>query len=374
MVDFWALTGGMRELKKTGITNLWRSENGTYYLVAKIGGKRVVRSLRTSKREAARELLPGKLKAEKDRLARAAGLVVFTADAGDAEVGSWKGVLYGWLEFQQRRPDLQERTRDFYGDMVAYALRWLEGDALVSRSTRREMELWWQIVSEKYAERTANNMLAAVRGALELAEESGVEVPTGLMAGCRKLKIPPRELVVPTNDDLEAILLEVESTGRPTAEEARDLIEFLAFVGCRIGEAREVTWGDVKRDEILIRGKENERGRARTKGGDFRRVPIADRVGRLLKRRKWVGARSRDRIFQVKSPKRSLEGACRRLKLPHLRVHDLRHFFATHCIERGVDIPTVAGWLGHKDGGVLAMKTYGHVRNEHSRQMGKRIG
>jgi hypothetical protein len=31
-----------------------------------------------------------------------------------------------------------------------------------------------------------------------------------------------------------------------------------------------------------------------------------------------------------------------------------------------VDIPTVSRWLGHKDGGALAMKTYGHLRREHS--------
>jgi len=46
--------------------------------------------------------------------------------------------------------------------------------------------------------------------------------------------------------------------------------------------------------------------------------------------------------------------------------HEFRHFFATTCIEAGVDIPTVARWLGHKDGGVLAMRVYGHLRQEHS--------
>jgi hypothetical protein len=34
--------------------------------------------------------------------------------------------------------------------------------------------------------------------------------------------------------------------------------------------------------------------------------------------------------------------------------------------DSGVDIPTVSRWLGHKDGGALAMKTYGHLRREHS--------
>ena len=46
-----------------------------------------------------------------------------------------------------------------------------------------------------------------------------------------------------------------------------------------------------------------------------------------------------------------------------------RHFFATTCIESGVDIPTISRWLGHKDGGALAMRTYGHLRDEHSLAM-----
>jgi integrase len=53
--------------------------------------------------------------------------------------------------------------------------------------------------------------------------------------------------------------------------------------------------------------------------------------------------------------------------------HDLRHLFATRCIESGVDIPTVSRWLGHKDGGALAMKTYGHLRDQHSQQMAARV-
>jgi integrase len=53
--------------------------------------------------------------------------------------------------------------------------------------------------------------------------------------------------------------------------------------------------------------------------------------------------------------------------------HDLRHLFATVCIESGVDIPTVSRWLGHKDGGPLVMKTYGRLRNEHSLNGAKKV-
>ncbi|MFM1737808.1 tyrosine-type recombinase/integrase [Akkermansia muciniphila] len=59
--------------------------------------------------------------------------------------------------------------------------------------------------------------------------------------------------------------------------------------------------------------------------------------------------------------------------MPHVRIHDLRHFFATSCIEAGIDIPTVAKWLGHRDGGALAMKVYGHLRDEHSKEAARKL-
>ena len=52
-----------------------------------------------------------------------------------------------------------------------------------------------------------------------------------------------------------------------------------------------------------------------------------------------------DAISQIDSAKRSLATACRRLVYPHFTHHDLRHFFATTCIEAGVDILTVSRWL-----------------------------
>jgi integrase len=68
----------------------------------------------------------------------------------------------------------------------------------------------------------------------------------------------------------------------------------------------------------------------------------------------------------VNEAQHSMNRAFEELGMERFTHHDLRHYFATVCIESGVDIPTVAKWLGHKDGGALAMRTYGHLRNEHS--------
>ena len=34
---------------------------------------------------------------------------------------------------------------------------------------------------------------------------------------------------------------------------------------------------------------------------------------------------------------------------------------------------TVSRWLGHKNGGALAMKVYGHLRNQRSQEMARKV-
>ncbi|HZM05465.1 MAG TPA: hypothetical protein VFC44_20895 [Candidatus Saccharimonadales bacterium] len=46
-----------------------------------------------------------------------------------------------------------------------------------------------------------------------------------------------------------------------------------------------------------------------------------------------------------------------------------KKIFATRCKESGVDMPPASRCFGHKDGGTLALKVYGHSRNEHSASM-----
>jgi len=51
----------------------------------------------------------------------------------------------------------------------------------------------------------------------------------------------------------------------------------------------------------------------------------------------------------------------------------LRHYFASVCVMAGIDYKTIAVWLGHGDGGVLVAKTYGHLRQGHTKEQMKRI-
>src|SRR5205823_14798343 len=79
------------------------------------------------------------------------------------------------------------------------------------------------------------------------------------------------------------------------------------------------------------------------------------------------------KVFAVRECQKAFDRACKKVGTDRITHHDLRHLFATRCIESAVDIPTVSRWLGHKDGGALAMKTYGHLRREHSIAQAQRV-
>ncbi len=77
--------------------------------------------------------------------------------------------------------------------------------------------------------------------------------------------------------------------------------------------------------------------------------------------------------MKVQECQKAIDRACKLLEIDRITHHDLRHFFATSCIEAGIDIPTVSRWLGHKDGGALAMRVYGHLRDHHSQAMAQKV-
>lgn len=78
-------------------------------------------------------------------------------------------------------------------------------------------------------------------------------------------------------------------------------------------------------------------------------------------------------VLRVREAQKAMDSAAKKVGMARITHHDLRHLFATACIESGVDIPTVSRWLGHRDGGALAMKVYGHLRDHHSAAAARRV-
>ena len=125
-----------------------------------------------------------------------------------------------------------------------------------------------------------------------------------------------------------------------------------------------------EKELILVTG-----GEAGTKNYSQRSIPLFEPAKQLLLRLsggKEMPALSR--IFTHKSSKTALKHASHAIGLPdgqHFTHHDMRHFFCSNALEENIPDHVIAAWLGHKDGGILVRKTYGHLRVGHSTEMAK---
>jgi integrase len=182
-------------------------------------------------------------------------------------------------------------------------------------------------------------------------------VPASKVLRRRPLKLtrPPP----PTQLEFARLVEECERLAR---SHAALVVEFLAHTGLRITSARNVRWPDVHADRIEYVGK----------GGRLCSVPIINGLRGVLERLRALGD-SRGFVLPRPAIRRGLAKACARAGLRRLSHHDFRHMFTTRCIESGVDVPTLARWLGHHDGGALLGKRYFHLLDSHSQAMDARV-
>ena len=157
----------------------------------------------------------------------------------------------------------------------------------------------------------------------------------------------------------------------------RGLIIFLCDTGARLGEALTLTWANVDLDR-------SPRGVVRfmeTKSGRPRAVPLTDRVAYLLRRWRSAAAQNGERVFLYRPEGRG-NGACVNpgkpmpYRRPHgawrtaakaagladVRLHDLRHTFASRLVMRGVPLATVSRLLGHAS--IQMTMRYAHLAPE----------
>lgn len=226
---------------------------------------------------------------------------------------------------------------------------------------------------------SVNRAIDTLRRILDIAVERGA-IHTNPVAvrpseGRLKKKVTRKDLILPSTADVARLFAAMENNGARGGWglEAADFCRFMMTSGARVGEVKHVSWSCVDWDskQLHIRGEKSETSN--------RLVPLNPELEALLRkiqeRRKRAAIFTadgkpflapQDPLFRIAECQKTIDKASETLGITRITHHDFRHLFATRCIECGVDIPTVSRWLGHADGGALAMKTYGHLRQEHS--------
>lgn len=193
---------------------------------------------------------------------------------------------------------------------------------------------------------TIKKYISAVSVMLKRACRLGYIAAMPLMPEKRTLKSPePRDLVI--RDEWMAALL--DAIERKENRLSLGLTIFLREMGCRVGEALDLTWDRVDLDKGEVQF-------VKTKGAMPRRLPL---TGPALGVVKTMQARGSEAVFPIAYGTFLLHysdakhDACDRLGLgPTVRkewvIHTLRHTRITELASNGHAAPAIQAWAGHK--------------------------
>ena len=212
-------------------------------------------------------------------------------------------------------------------------------------TTRRLDDLVEDLRASGLSNTTIKKYISAASVMLKRACRLGYIDAMPLMPEKRTLRSPePRDLVI--RDEWMAALL--DALERKENRLSLGLTIFLREMGCRVGEALDLTWDRVDLDKGEVQF-------VKTKGAMPRRLPL---TGPALGVVKTMRARGSERVFPtcygtfLSHYSDAKHVACDQLGLgPTVRkewvIHTLRHTRITELAANGHAAPAIQAWAGH---------------------------
>ncbi len=163
------------------------------------------------------------------------------------------------------------------------------------------------------------------------------------------------------------------------------------YTGLRIGELLALEWSDIdfQRGTIMVsktchdgRGDNGKLCRITDTpktASSKRTIPMPKQLLPLLKEKKRnslsknVIETTKGEAVRVNSYQRSFETLQKKLGIEKKGFHSLRHTFATHALECGMDVKTLSEILGHKNA-MVTLNRYAHSLQEHKQEMMNKVG
>ncbi|WP_119302918.1 site-specific integrase [Dongia deserti] len=266
------------------------------------------------------------------------------------------------INIRRRNPDgtMRSGTKDDLG-RIKRMEEYFGTDALLSQviAPAKIAEYRKHLLATGIKPNSANRILNIFRAVLNAAFKAG-----GLA----------REPIIENftaNDARERFLSEDEEKRLLKACPAylRNLVQFYLDTGARHDEGVKLTWDRVS----LVKDGRSSVTFTNTKNGKARTVPLPSRTAAMLTRLRPKGLKKQSRVFLWKAPgakkavpfadpKKAWETARTAAKLDGLRIHDLRHTYASKLIKKRVPLYDVSKLMGH--GSVRMTERYAHLVQE----------
>lgn len=360
-------------MKRTRVERgVYRQANGNYGIYVLAGGelrwKTVGNKLAEARRQ--RELLSAK--AQQGELPRHCTLTFAELAA------TW---IEGF-EAQVRSGERAERTLEHYRYQLRRNLLPTLGQKKVQEiSTDDCARLIAKLRARGLSPKTIAGALVPLGRVFSLALRRGYinSNPLQRLETSERPRVHRREQRVLTHEEMRKLLAACLPSYRP-------LVTTALYTGMRLSELLGLTWAEVDFDAGLIRVRHQlsrgrrdraaRRVRLKTKAA-VRDIPLLPQLGSLLKQHKLAAPFSDDRDYVFSTTlgtplgyrnveRRGLTRAAKKAGLEQegllpLRLHDLRHTFASHLIvDLRLDVAQVSRILGHARPSIT-LDTYTHL-------------
>jgi integrase len=240
--------------------------------------------------------------------------------------------------------------------------------------------------------RTCNLYVGALKQVLRHCHERGQLSRLPELKRLKQPKTPRRDDQYLSDEQIAQLLANCRPEVNKNAEQMKLFLRFLLLTGAREQEATRVRWSDVHLDRRIVTiGADGL-----SKNHEARDVDMTDDLVELLTEMK--AGREENSPWLFPSPQRvnrdlrvrnfraclnDIRGTARKNRrrepvelehrFPHVGFHSFRHTFISKCVEAGIDFMTIAAWVGHKDGGILIGRVYGHLSKTHKAHMAQRL-
>ena len=306
-------------------------------------------------------------------------------------LGEW---LDKWLD-EYMIFTIRESTLDSYRAMVKNQVKPFIGGKQISSLTTADMQKFYNKIKKEgrvrehpiHGKTLADSMVRGVHMMLHEALDTAVKerlIAKNPTNGTTVPKCNYPEKQILGDNQLETFLEAIKGH-----EYWCDFFYVEVMTGLRRGEICGLRWQDinfeenklqVKRSVSVKKGGGVSIGETKTETG-VRCIQMPPSVAELLKSKKqtaiteWVFPHflHPEQPISPASAYRKLKVILKNAELPLIRFHDLRHTFATHATQGGVDPKTLAGILGHTNAS-FTLDTYTHVTSDMQKSASAVVG
>jgi integrase len=264
-------------------------------------------------------------------------------------------------------PRKRERTSRDYLRMIELHIRPALGRMKVEAVTWADLDALHRRITKSGSPVAANRVVAVTSKLFALAIRWRMR-PDNPAKGIERNAEHKRKRY-PTADELKRLTAALE---KHPDQQAADIFRLCLLSGCRSGEAMSARWEAID----LTAGTWTKPG-STTKQNTTHITPLSAPARALLSalrkrtNSEWVFPADSATGHRVAIQKSWL-ALCKAARISGLRIHDMRHGFASQLASSGASLPLIGSLLGHAN--PITTSRYAHLFDDPQREAVERVG